>query len=102
MRSISILVTSIALVACTTTAAEQPIRSPKKEAEFAKLIEGKARVSGEKVAVRQGALDRTFAKEEVLYVAESRDEIRLILNPTQLAEFERTGIAKIEGVFTAD
>ena len=41
MRSFSILVTSVALVACTTTAAEQPTRSPAKQAEFAKLVEGK-------------------------------------------------------------
>ena len=39
-----------------------------------KLIEGSVRTDGDKVIVRQGSFDRTFAKLDVLYVAESRDE----------------------------
>ena len=40
-----------------------------------KLIEGVVKTEGDKVVVRQGALDRTFTKADVLYVAESRDEV---------------------------
>lgn len=40
-----------------------------------KLIEGTATVSGDKVIVRQGALDRPFPKADVLFVGESRDDV---------------------------
>ena len=40
-----------------------------------KLIEGTATVAGDKVTVRQGALDRPFPKADVLYVAETKDEV---------------------------
>lgn len=40
-----------------------------------KLIEGGVLTNGDKIIVRQGALDRSFAKGEVLYVAGSRDEV---------------------------
>lgn len=41
MRSIPLLVTGALLVACTTTAAEQPTRSAAKQQEFEKLVAGK-------------------------------------------------------------
>lgn len=40
-----------------------------------KLIEGKVTVSGDKVVVRQGALDRTFLRSEVLFVGANRDDV---------------------------
>src|SRR5262249_49047534 len=40
-----------------------------------KLIEGTATVSGDKVIVKQGAIDRPFPKAEVLFVGESRDDV---------------------------
>jgi hypothetical protein len=41
MRSIPLLVVGAALVACTTTAAEQPTRTAAKQQEFEKLVAGK-------------------------------------------------------------
>lgn len=40
-----------------------------------KLIEGTVRVSGDTVIVRQGALDRPFAKSQVQFVGLNRDEV---------------------------
>ena len=39
-----------------------------------KLVEGTVTVAGEKVIVRQGVVDRTFKKDEVQHVANSKDE----------------------------
>ena len=42
MRGISLLLISVGLVACTTTAAQQqPLRSPAKQQEFDRLLAGK-------------------------------------------------------------
>jgi len=41
MRSIPLLVVGAALVACTTTAAEQPTRSAAKQSEYEHLVAGK-------------------------------------------------------------
>jgi hypothetical protein len=40
-----------------------------------KLVEGEVTVTGDKVVVRQGALDRPFPKADVFYVAASKDEV---------------------------
>lgn len=40
-----------------------------------KLIEGTASVAGEKVVVRQGALDRPFPKADVQFVGDTRDDV---------------------------
>ena len=40
-----------------------------------RLVEGTAKVQGDKVVVRQGALDRIFAKADVLCIADSRDGV---------------------------
>ncbi len=40
-----------------------------------KLIEGQVTQNGEKVIVRQGALDRPFAKADVLFVGKSKDDV---------------------------
>lgn len=41
MRSIPLLVTGVALVACTTTAAEPPTRTAKSQAEYQRLVADK-------------------------------------------------------------
>jgi hypothetical protein len=40
-----------------------------------KLIEGSVKIDSDKVTVRQGALDRTLAKGDVLYIAETKDDV---------------------------
>lgn len=40
-----------------------------------KLIEGTATVSGEKVVIRQGAIDRTMPKADVLFIGQTRDDV---------------------------
>lgn len=40
-----------------------------------KLIEGSVKVNGDVVVVRQGALDRPYSKDQIQYVADSKDEV---------------------------
>jgi hypothetical protein len=40
-----------------------------------RLVEGTAKIQGDKVIVRQGALDRSFARADVLCLADSRDGV---------------------------
>ena len=40
-----------------------------------KLVEGAATVTGDKVTVRQGALDRSFPKADILFVGQTRDDV---------------------------
>jgi hypothetical protein len=47
-----------------------------------KLIEGAVIANGDKIIVRRGTLDRSFAKADVLYVAESRDEVHRFMLAT--------------------
>ncbi|MCE9567493.1 MAG: hypothetical protein K8U57_36300 [Planctomycetes bacterium] len=61
-----------------------------------KLVEGNVTVTGEKAVLRQGSLERALPKTDVLYVADSKDEIyRFMLaqvKPTDAAA--RVGVAR--------
>ena len=40
-----------------------------------KLFEGSVIVAGEKAIIRQGSFDRTVAKADLVYIAETKDEV---------------------------
>ena len=61
-----------------------------------RLIEGAVTTNTDKIIVRQGSLDRSFAKEDVLYIAESRGEVYRFMLATVPADNadKRLAVAK--------
>ena len=61
-----------------------------------KLVEGTVTVTGEKAVLRQGSLERSLPKTDVLYVADSKDEIYkfVLAQVSQTDPTARLGVAR--------